>query len=218
MTDSASSPATTASLDAAALASLLAPMGAVLLSTETIATTAERVAALQYEGDAGPCLTSCRDQVSVRIDDVSRDDRWPEWNREVAQLGVRAMLSVPLVTAGTSMGAIKVYSTWPAAFDAHAEHLLGLFARQAAILLVNVQTLADARRTNVQLTEALHARDLIGQAKGILLARDAANDEAAFALLISGSQRAGVKLQEFARQLVESVASQSAPSPVGAQE
>ena len=100
---------------------------------------------------------------------------------------MRAMVSVPLVTSGTAIGAIKVYSGQPAAYNARAEHLLELFARQAAILLSNTQALADARRLSTQLTEALANRDIIGQAKGILIAQGAANDRAAFAMVVAAS-------------------------------
>ena len=162
--------------------------------------------ALQYALDSGPCLTSWRDQVTVRIDDVTEDPRWPGWTAAVAEVGVRSMLSVPLTAAGSSIGAIKVYATEPRVFDDRAAHVLELFARQAAILLANAQTLADARRTNVQLTDALETRDVIGQAKGILLARGAADDESAFALLVTASQRTNTKLHEVARRLVGSVA------------
>ena len=228
------------------LGALLAQMGAVLLSTETIGTTVElvtslveetiagttgagvtlvdgrgqrsvassndlveRADALQYEFEAGPCLTSWRDQVNVRIDDVSAETRWPDWSGAVSSVGVRAMLSVPLVAAGTCIGAIKVYSSEPGAFDDRAEHLLELFARQAAILLSNVQTLSDARRTNVQLTDALETRDVIGQAKGILLAQGARDDAVAFAMLVKASQRSNAKLHEVARRLVDSVTSRN---------
>jgi GAF domain-containing protein len=234
------------------LAAVLAQMGAVLLSTETISTTValvtalavetipktegagvslidsrgkrsvaasdafvERVDALQYELDAGPCVTSWRDQLLVRIDDVRQDQRWPEWAAAAAEVGVRAVLSVPLVSAGTCIGAIKVYSLEPAAFDDRAEHLLKLFAQQAAILLVNAQSLADAQRTNAQLSNALQSRDVIGQAKGILLAQGAPDDVAAFALLVSASQRANTKLHSVAEQLVASVARQNVASSAG---
>ena len=93
------------------------------------------------------------------------------------------MLSVPLVTSGAAIGAIKVYSGQPAAYSARAERLLELFARQAAILLSNAQALADARRLSAQLIEALNNRDIIAQAQGVLIAQGAANDQAAFAML-----------------------------------
>jgi GAF domain-containing protein len=106
----------------------------------------EQTDAAQYELGAGPCLMAWRDRVTVRIDDVRTKTRWPEWCASAAALGVRSMVSVPLVTGGASTGAIKVYSTVPDAYDERDEHLLTLFAQQAAILLVNTQTLADAAR------------------------------------------------------------------------
>jgi GAF domain-containing protein len=165
----------------------------------------EQSDALQYELGAGPCLTAWRDQVNVRIDDVTTEDRWPEWCASAAGLGVRAMLSVPLVTGGRSTGAIKVYSSTPGAYDERDEHLLTLFAEQAAILLANSQSLADARRLSTDLTHALDSRDVIGQAKGALIAQGAANDDAAFAMLVSASQRSQTKLHDVARQLMASV-------------
>ncbi|MFL6065995.1 MAG: GAF and ANTAR domain-containing protein [Friedmanniella sp.] len=247
MTDPAtSSMSSTPPAERRELASLLAQMGAVLLSTETIGTTVELVTSLavetipgttgagvtlvdsrgkrsvaasnalveradrlQYELDDGPCLTASRDRATTRIDDVAEEQRWPEWTAAVAEVGVRAVLSVPLVAAGTGIGAIKVYSDRPSAYDGRAEHLLELFARQAAVLLANAQTLADARDVNVQLTDALRSRDIIGQAKGILLAQGAADDQSAFAMLVQASQRADTKLHDVARRLVDSVKSRN---------
>jgi GAF domain-containing protein len=169
----------------------------------------ERADALQYQLGHGPCLTSWHDGVTVRVDDVLEEERWPQWCAAVVEVGVRSVLSVPLVAAGTRLGAIKVYSAEPATFDERAERLLELFAQQAAILLANTQTLADARRTNLQLTNALENRDVIGQAKGILLAQGAVDDTAAFAMLVSASQHTNTKLHTVAQQLVESVTSRN---------
>lgn len=225
----------------AQLTSVLAQMGAVVLSAETIVTTielvtalaaetipgttgagvtlidargkrstaasdrlVERADALQYEYNSGPCLTAWRDQVTVRIDDMDGETRWPQWTAAVGAEGVRAMLSVPLNADGTSVGAMKVYSGQPAAYDTRAEHLLELFARQAAILLVNAQTLSDAHRLSAQLTEALNNRDIIGQAKGVLIAQGAADGQGAFAMLAAASQRSNTKIPEVARQVVSS--------------
>jgi len=235
-------PASTSSQNRGELAALLAQLGAVMLSTETIGTTVELVTSLavqtipgtagagvslvdarvkrsvapshaiveradqlQYELDDGPCLTAARDRVTVRIDDMTDEPRWPSWTAAVRDVGVRSMLSVPLVAGGAGIGAIKVYSSQPSAYEGRAEHVLELFARQAAILLANAQTLTDARQVNTQLTDALQSRDVIGQAKGILLARGAVDDRAAFAMLVNASQQANTKLHAVARQLVDSV-------------
>jgi GAF domain-containing protein len=164
----------------------------------------ERADALQYELDAGPCITAGHDRVTIRVDDVTTDDRWPDWCSAVRTLGIGSVLSVPLAAGGTSIGAIKVYSDRPGAFDDRAEQVLELFARQAAVLLVNTLTLADAHRTNTELSEALQKRDLIGQAKGILLARGAVDDTEATAMLITAARHSKTKLHDVAAQLIAS--------------
>jgi GAF domain-containing protein len=221
------------------LTAVLAQMGAVVLSAETIDTTIDLVStlaaatianttgagvtlvdargklsraatdslvesadSLQYEVDSGPCLTAWRDRVTVRVDDTATESRWPQWTAAVAELGVRSVLSAPLVAENTSIGAMKVYSLQPRAYSMRAEAVMQMFARQAAILLTNSQTLADARRLSAQLTEALTNRDTIGQAKGILMARGAANEQSAFAMLVTASQQSNTKLRDVARQLV----------------
>ena len=179
----------------------------------------EQADALQYQFDSGPCLTAWRDQVSVRVDDTDSETRWPQWTAAVADLGVRAVLSAPLLTQdtgttqGAGLGATKVYSAQPAAYDSRAEQLLELFARQAAILLANTQTLSDARRLSAELAQALNNRDIIGQAKGVLIAQGAADDQAAFQMLVAASQRSNARLHDVARQLVASTQAGRPPRP-----
>jgi AmiR/NasT family two-component response regulator len=97
---------------------------------------------------------------------------------------------------------MKVSSLQPAAYDWHAEGLLQLFARQAAILLTNAQTLADARRLSAHLSEALVNRDTIGQARGILMAQGATDPQQAFAMLVAASQQSNTTLHDVARRVV----------------
>lgn len=173
---------------------------------------ARRADALQYDLDEGPCLTAQHTRQLVRIDDTAADSRWPRWNQAAAELGVRSMLSVPLLVAEESTGAIKVYSDHPGTYDRHDENLLGLFARQAAILLSNTQTLQEARRLSRQLTEALTSRDIIAQATGILLARGAASRQAAFAALTAAARRDHRSLVEVAGDLLAEVSARNADS------
>jgi AmiR/NasT family two-component response regulator len=53
------------------------------------------------------------------------------------------------------------------------------------------------------LSQALESRDLIGQAKGILMERYRVNSEQAFRMLASSSQNTNIKLVEVARWLAE---------------
>ena len=107
---------------------------------------AEQADALQYELDEGPCLTAWRTREPVRIDDITTDARWPRWTDAVQPLGVRSMLSAPLLIGMESIGAMKVYSQRPANYGPTDEHIMRLLAGQAAILLANSQSLREARR------------------------------------------------------------------------
>ena len=166
---------------------------------------------LQYELDEGPCLTAWRSRQLVRIDDTTTDTRWPSWTGAVRAVGVRSVLSAALVVADESIGAIKVYSDRPASYDAHAERLLSLFAQQAAILLANTQSLQQARQLSRQLSDALRSRDAISRATGVLLARGAADEQAAFALLADTARRSGRTVEELALELLADVAARKAP-------
>ncbi|MFP5346227.1 MAG: ANTAR domain-containing protein [Actinomycetes bacterium] len=164
----------------------------------------ERADALQYELDEGPCLSAWRERMVFRIDDVLTETRWALWTKAVIPLGVRSVLSAPMVSEDETLGAVKLYSRETFAYDNRAEHLLTMFASQAAVLIANVQSLESARRLSEQLKEALRSRDVIGMAKGILIAQDGIDETQAFAMLASVSQRENRKLRDVAETIVHS--------------
>lgn len=164
----------------------------------------EEADSLQYELSEGPCLDACEDRIVIRVDDAATDTRWPRWCPAAMGLGMRAALSAPMIAAGIELGAMKVYSDRPSTYDERSERLLGLFATQAAILLANVQSYQSAQRLTEDLKAALRSRDLIGTAKGIVMARDGLDEDAAFATLVSVSQRENRKLRDVAEVVVQS--------------
>jgi len=179
---------------------LIEPMGK--RSAAATDETAGQADALQYELEEGPCLAAWASRVPQRVDDTATDQRWPRWGGAVQHLGLRSAMSAPLIVGDQSLGAIKAYADEPDAFDAYAERVLVLCATQSAILVANIQSYESARRTSEQLKEALHSRDVIGQAKGILIATRHVDEEEAFALLAATSQRQNRKLHVVAREVV----------------
>lgn len=101
-----------------------------------------------------------------------------------------------------SIGALNLYSKTERAFDERATAVGEIFARQASIALHNAHTYAAAREPSEQLNDALQSRDVIGQAKGILMEREGVTDQAALDMLKSASQNANVKLREIAERVV----------------
>ena len=165
----------------------------------------EEADALQYEYDEGPCVTAWRRREVVRIDDTATDGRWPRWNEAASALGVRSVLSAPLLAGEESIGAMKVYCERPMNYGPHDEHVMRLLAGQAAILLANSQSLREARRLSRQLTAALASRDAVARASGVLLAQGAAGEQEAFAELAAVARQTGRSVQDVARTLVTAV-------------
>jgi GAF domain-containing protein len=151
---------------------------------------------LQQELGDGPCIHAAKYQSVFRIEDTGEDDRWPEFCAEAARLEVRSMLCMPLWIDERGLGALSLYADQPAAFSDPHERVAVLLATFAALAL------AEAQRAD-QMHDALGNRDVIGQAKGILMERHRVTADAAFGVLSRVSQAENMKLAEIARRFVE---------------
>jgi GAF domain-containing protein len=165
-----------------------------------------------YVGEAqrktgeGPCVDTSREAITVRSDDLRHDERWPNFAPIAVEYGVLSMLSFQLFVESDSMGALDVYADRPHAFDDDAENTGLLLASHAAIAM-------SATRTISNLHHAVNTRDLIGQAKGILIERYKIDGGQAFDLLVKSSQATQRKLHDIADDLV---ATGELPLPPGA--
>ena len=150
----------------------------------------------QQETGDGPCLEAARTQTLIQVTDTSDDIRWPQFCATARACGVRSLLCTPLWINERNLGALTLYSSKTEAFSLGDTRLISLFATLAALAL------HEAQRTD-QLHEAISRRDVIGQAKGILMERYRISGDAAFAILSQASQATNVKLAEVARHLSE---------------
>ncbi len=166
---------------------------------ETVARTDELVDTVdkvQYETGEGPCLDAAWEHDTFRVEDLRTETRWPKFGPAARALGIRSILAFQLYVVGDDLGALNIYSAEPAAFDDDAQYVGKLFATHAAIAM------AGSRRER-QLSDAISSRDLIGQAKGILMQRHRVSGETAFQILIKASQDSNIRLSEVAGFLVE---------------
>ncbi len=153
------------------------------------------VDAIQYEADEGPCLDAIREHEVFSTDDLRREQRWPHFSaRAVEESGVLSMLCFRLFIEQDTMGALNLYSRTEAAFDTDDATVGSVFAAHAAVAL-------SAAIKQQQLEEAVQSRDIIGQAKGILMAREHVTADEAFDMLRRGSQRLNIKLRELAGKI-----------------
>jgi GAF domain-containing protein len=164
----------------------------------------ERADMLQYQLGYGPCLTAWRDQVVVRIDDLANDERWPTWSRQAFELGLRASLSIPLVAGTQPLGALKVYAVNPNTCGQREQHVLTMFAAQAAMFLANMRAAEDAERATGQIADSLRGREVIVLAKGIVMARDEVDERTAFLTLAHTASQQRITLRRAAERLARS--------------
>ena len=151
---------------------------------------------LQTRLGEGPCLDAAWVEKVVRVADVATEDRWPAFAREAAGLGMGSMLCFQLFVTGDQLGALNLYSRTRAGFDAESEEIGLLFASHAAIALAGAEHEAD-------LLAGMAHRDVIGQAKGILMERYKLTSAQAFGLLTRTSSHTNRKLRDIAEDLTE---------------
>ena len=163
---------------------------------------------LQQKLGDGPCINAAKHQRAFRIDDTREDLRWPEFNAAAARLNVRSMLCVPLWIDERGLGALSLYADEAAAFSDPHERVTSLLATFAALAL------AEAQHAG-QLHDALANRDVIGQAKGILMERHGITADAAFSVLSRVSQAENLKVAEIARRFVQTGRLPGGPGPEG---
>ncbi len=178
---------------------------------ETRHPTSEEIGKLdetQSELHEGPCITAIDDPprsgIVVAQDLAGADaESWPRFAPHVVAAGYRALMSTQLSIEGRGRAALNLYSATPDPFDAHARTLAGLFGIQAALLLYGSEQAAHLQR-------AVDSRDLIGQAKGVLMERFRVDAGTAFQMLVKSSQDTNMKLTAVAQWLTQTTVESAA--------
>ncbi|SIS04936.1 GAF and ANTAR domain-containing protein [Williamsia sterculiae] len=171
---------------------------AELESTAPTDPVSEEFDSLQHEFGDGPCFTAIWTHHTIVIDDVTTETRWPEFARAVADnTSIRSCMSIQLYTSDLELGALNLHSDAPHAYsDDDTQSLAIVLATHAAIAI-------NTARRGEQFRSALASRDIIGQAKGMIMERYNTNAIAAFNILTKLSQDSNIPLTAVATRLVE---------------
>lgn len=170
----------------------------VLITFDGADEVAQRLDLAQSAGGAGPSIDAIREASTVS----TTPQEHPLWERfwsEARELGVEAALSVPLRSGETTYGALNVYAAHPGPMSDIEDGM----ARALADHISNAVALIDASTLNGQLQEAIGTRQLIGEAKGILMESERCSREEAFDMLRRASQRTNRKLRDIAEEIVD---------------
>jgi transcriptional regulator with GAF, ATPase, and Fis domain len=152
---------------------------------------------LQQKHGQGPCMDAATEHEIVYLRDLEADRRWPQFQRDaLIQTPIRSVLSFQLFTTRHTCGALNIYSDTAHAFEQVSRDLGRVFAAHAAIVWTSVQQ-------GEQFQSALASRDIIGQAKGMIMERYTLDAGQAFELLRKLSQNENIRIADIARKLVE---------------
>ena len=153
--------------------------------------------AIQYRSGAGPCVSALTgEEPTVYSTEVASDERWPEFGRTAGAQGFGSVFSRRL-DAGDIVAGINFYARQADAFTDDDKTAATLLAAFAGV----VTALVSKRTEAMHLSEALQSRDLIGQAKGILMEREKVTAEEAFELLRKASQKLNRKVRDLAEEI-----------------
>lgn len=147
----------------------------------------------------GPCLTAAWEEKTVYVADLETDDRFPRYRKDaLEETPIRSIMAFQMFIAGESMGALNVYSEHPDSFGPDSRNVGLVFAAHTSVAW-------NATRRDAQFKRALSSRDVIGQAKGMIMERYGVDAVQAFDLLRKLSQDSNVPLIQVATELVSTV-------------
>ncbi|MFC7483583.1 GAF and ANTAR domain-containing protein [Luedemannella flava] len=162
---------------------------------------------IQFAAGIGPAPEATHSEHPVYVADLAAASRWPVLTATAAELGVSSVLCYALSIARpaqwSELGALTLYGTAPDAFSDDDQEFGSILAAYAAITVAMAQRRDEIDRREAALHRGLSTRDVIGQAKGILMERQRLSAGDAFDLLRRVSQRLNRKLADVAQHLAE---------------
>jgi GAF domain-containing protein len=156
----------------------------------------------QYEHGHGPCVDSLTYDHVVSTADLATDDRWPQLGDDLPQLGVRAILGVPIHAANLPVGTLNVYRDRPGDWRPDEVTALAAYARLVESLLDAALQAHQRGELAAQLQHALDHRVVIERAVGVTMARRNLDAVEAFNLLRRAARNAGRAMADVAAEVL----------------
>lgn len=165
-----------------------------------------RLGEAQREAGEGPGEDATRPggPKLARCDDLAGPDNpWPRFGPAAVGLGVRSVVAAGLLPLSpTRLGALHLYGRAPGALTDDDVDVAVALASYLALALVALTQVDQTQDQLGHLRQALDTRDVIGQAKGLVMAQRQVSADEAFTLLSAASQRLNIKLRDIAERVV----------------
>jgi transcriptional regulator with GAF, ATPase, and Fis domain len=173
----------------------------------TVAASDQTVMAMdadQYATGEGPCVDASLKGRWYHAQSLDTETRWPAFTPQARGLGIKAILSTPLMAFEEPVGALNIYSHHAAAFDVKAQAAAAVFAKKASVILSDAGAGASDTQMAFRFQEALQSRRVITLATGVIMEREGVEEDEAFADLLRLSLYHGETLRGQADAMVRS--------------
>jgi hypothetical protein len=158
---------------------------------------------VQHEFNEGPCIAAYTQDRVVAVEDLRVALGWERVAAVLAQLEVRAVLSVPVRLATQPVGTLNVYASQPRVWSVEEVEAVGAFAIVTAELVRAGVELAVRELEVAQLRKALTNRVWIEQAKGVLVATTGVSPDEAFGRLRARARSSQRRVADLAQEVVQ---------------
>jgi GAF domain-containing protein len=165
---------------------------------------------LQVRHQQGPCIEAFDTKELVGATDLEHEDRWPLFSEAAVRDEVRAVLASPLPYNQDAVGVVAVLSERSRPWTPANELALLAFTDLAALLIASIIQGEEQTELAGQLQGALDSRQVIEQAKGILMGTKGISARAAYEQLRARARAERRKLADVCAQVVRGAA---APRP-----
>jgi anti-anti-sigma factor len=158
----------------------------------------------QYATGEGPCVDASAQGRWFYAGSLPTESRWPAFTPQALGLGIKSILSSPLVVRDRPVGALNIYSRTPAAFAEADQRLASVFAAEASTVLAGSGVDVTADQLADRVDQALKSRQVIALAQGVMMERTSMDEHSAYTALRRYSVRSGRPLRERAEDIVAS--------------
>ena len=161
---------------------------------------------LQIEHGEGPCIEAFDTKQLVGTQDLEAEERWPGFSRSAVARDVRAVLASPLPYNQDAVGVVAVLSEQRRPWSAEGELGLLAFTDLAALLIASMMQGEQHSQLAQQLQGALDSRQVIEQAKGVLMGTKGISARAAYEQLRAQARAERRKLSAVCAGIVDGAA------------
>jgi hypothetical protein len=161
---------------------------------------AAEIEMLQIQHDRGPCVECLRTDRMVRASGEEMVRRWGEVGHGIAAAGFESVVAFPMRYRATTIGGLNIFHA-EGRLAAEDEDMVQAVADMATLLVVHARPV-PRHHVDGLVHDALRAREVVEQAKGVLAYLEQVDMATAYERLLERSRCDGTSLTRTALDVV----------------